>query len=351
MAESWLAPTAVPSPGSPGCPLDDAQVTSWRDTGVALVDGLLPAALIQQARTDAEAFYPKPGSTEAASIRDFGSGDTFVFPSASDAVNHITLHPRLLEAVAQLLGTAVPDLRLTQSDLWAKYGRDRSPVDRFDNDDQRIHVDYPNHMLTHPSAWDRPEAVEIIIYFGDVREAGGATAVVPRTGDDDPAYPWPIIGTPGVNDLRWINDRASAEAYLADHAPDIAAWRQDVLYPREVRTSYRPGSVLFYRHDVWHRGTPLEPSAMRIVQNLSFRHRDAEWISTLHPGWSWAMYRAGQKMEHIIGSSGADQRSVLGFPAPGSPYWTPETLAAVTARYLHFGFDPAPYAEALNTSG
>ena len=59
------------------------------------------------------------------------------------------------------------------------------------------------------------------------------------------------------------------------------------------------------------------------------------------------MYRRGQRMERLIGSATVEQRCVLGFPAPGHPYWTREMLAAVTARYLPFGFDPAPYASAL----
>jgi hypothetical protein len=39
-----------------------------------------------------------------------------------------------------------------------------------------------------------------------------------------------------------------------------------------------------------------------------------------------------------------NQRAVLGFPQPGSPYWCEETLQAVEARYGMFGFDITPYA-------
>jgi hypothetical protein len=40
-----------------------------------------------------------------------------------------------------------------------------------------------------------------------------------------------------------------------------------------------------------------------------------------------------QAVEKLIASSNASQRSVLGFPCPSSPYWTPASLAAVRARY------------------
>ena len=74
----------------------------------------------------------------------------------TQAFNQVTLHSDLLGAIACLLGEKVSDLRLTQSDLWPKYGHEQRSGKR-DNGDQRIHVDYPNHSLAHPSPWDRPE--------------------------------------------------------------------------------------------------------------------------------------------------------------------------------------------------
>ncbi len=234
-------------------------------------------------------------------------------------------------------------MRLTQSDLWVKRGQDQSVDDPYDNTDQRIHVDYPNHTLAHPPMWDAPEAVEVIIYMDDHRACDGETAVVLRTGENDPAYRWPIVHTPGVGDFEWINNRVHAEEYLAARAPDVARWRSDHLYAREQRVAYDLGTVLFYRHDTWHRGTPVRPGATRVAHNLTFRKATSEWISTLHEGWAWAMYRRRRTMERLIATASVEQRSVLGFPPPGSPYWSPETLDAVTQRYGPLGFDPAPY--------
>jgi ectoine hydroxylase-related dioxygenase (phytanoyl-CoA dioxygenase family) len=342
MTTHWVQPQPAP-----GGALSEDQVESWRTRGFTLVDDLLPAELIGRVQRDANSAFPAAGSPESRRITDFGSDDRLVFPASSDAANELTLHPRLLAAVSRLLGIETRQLRLTQSDLWVKYGREQHSGDDRDNDDQRIHVDYPNHTLTHPPRWDEPEAVEVIVYLCDVDSCGGATAVVPRSGDDDPAYPWPIVATPGVAGFEWINDRASAEAYLEREAPEVARWRAEHLYPRELHARFRTGTALLYRHDTWHRGTPLEPGTMRAVHNLTFRKATSEWISTLHSGWAWAMYRRNQPMERLIARASVDQRCVLGFPAPGHPYWTVETLAAVAARFGPLGMDMAPYEKSL----
>ncbi len=366
----------IGAPGSNGSPhggpppvLTEAQVARWRSQGYLLVDGLFDPEVIERLRVEAAARFPAPGSPEAAEVSDFGSALTF--PADLAAFNRVTLDERLLAAVAGLLGVAVGDLRLTQSDLWPKYGRrgrtagivsDRGNTDdahlghdgagavddsRYDNQDQRIHVDYPNHTLVHPAPWDRPEAVELILYLSDHRDCGGSTAVVPRNGPNDPAYRWPMVDSPGIGDLDWINDRTSAEAHLVEKAPAVATWRAE-LYRRERRVSFRSGTVLFYRHDTWHRGTPLEPGSMRLAHNMTFRRADCEWIATLHPGWSWTMYRPDKLLERLIAEATVDQRAVLGFPGPGSRYWCDQTIAAVEARYGPLGFDAGPYRAALD---
>lgn len=339
----WIEPEpARPQAGGPGC-LEPHQVQSWRERGFALVDGLFPEDLIERARADALAAFSEsvPGHT------DFGSGGRMQFPTESEAANSITLHPRLHGAVSQLLGVPPEQVRLTQSDVWPKYAREASEH-RYDNRDQRIHVDYPNHTLLHPPRWDAPEAVELILYLSDVDECGGPTAIIPRAGPDDPAYPWPIVKTPGVGDLTWMNDRESAEEYLRNEAPEVAEWRAMHLYPRECRVRYRIGTLLLYRHDTWHRGTPLAAGALRIVQNMTFKKAPSEWVSVLHSGWAWAMYRPTQRMERIVATSTIEQRCLLGIPPPGHPVWTEEMLDAVEARYGAFGLDLSPYRRAAS---
>ena len=323
--------------------LNPSQISSWREAGFVFVHGLIDLSTIDAMADAARKHYPDPGSDEAAAITDFGSTGAMNFPSQIQALNRITLEESLLHAVSDLLGVEVCETRLTQSDVWAKYGRETQKSIQ-DNADQRIHIDYPNHTIAHPTPWHRPEAVEMIVYLSDAESGMGGTAVVPRQGKDDPAYRWPIIDSPGIGDLRYINNKAAAEDYFAEQRPELAAWRQS-LYAREVRTDYRKGDVLFYRHDTWHRGTPLASKESRVVQNITFRKAASEWISTLHIGWAWQAYRDNKFLERLIAGASLNQRAVLGFPQPGSSYWCEETLQAVEARYGMFGFDITPYRE------
>jgi hypothetical protein len=329
-----------------GLPLESEHIRSWRENGFALVDGLFDAQLIKRARAESLPFFPAAGSSESDGVTDYGSQGTMEFPSPSDSINLITLHPRLIGAVSQLLGVHVWSLRLTQSEPWAKYGHTNQPGDRLDNQDQRIHVDYPNHTLTHPADWDRPEAVSVLVYYDAVEECGGATEFVPREGPNDPAYAGPLVRTPGMAGLEFVNDRTEAEAYLRKVAPETAQWRAENLYARAKSVQYRPGTVLFYRQDLWHRGTPMRPGAMRLMHNITYRRKECEWISTVHQGWAWAMYRPSKVMVKLLAESSVEQRCVLGFPEPGHDYWTRGTLNAVRARLEPWGMDMDPYEAA-----
>ncbi len=361
MSESnvWAFPTDVVSPGADNTDNTDntdvtdsapvlyaEQVRSWRENGFALVDGLIPADLISRARAESLPFFPVAGTPESEAVTDYGSQGKMEFPAPSDAINEITMYPRLLGAASQLLGLRIQDLRLTQSEPWAKYGHERSSRGALDNQDQRMHVDYPNHTLTHPADWDQPEAVSILLYFDAVEACGGATEFVPREGPADPAYQGPLVRTPGLAGLEFVNDREQAAAYLREAAPDTARWRQEHLYSRARSIHYQPGTILFYRQDLWHRGTPLTPGAMRLIHNLTFRRKDCEWISTVHQGWAWAMYRSSKVMVKLLAESSVEQRCVLGFPEPGHAYWTRGTLDAVRARLEPWGMDMAPYERA-----
>lgn len=340
-SDRWLRAT----PAAEGSqPLTQAQVQSWQNAGWALVSGVFEESLIARLHSTAMERFPEPGTEAASETADFGS--ELVFPSALDELNTLTLHPRLLAAVSTLLNSAPTDLRLSQSDLWPKYGRTEKSAGALDNMDQRIHVDYPNHTLVHPTEWSRPEAVEMIVYLSDVDECGGPTALVPRTDANDPAYRWPIVDSPGIGELDYVNDRDRAEAYFASERPELADWRS-MLYARECYAAFKPGDVLFYRHDTWHRGTPMTPGTLRLVQNITFRQAESEWISTLHVGWAWKAYRKSKYLERLIAGATLAQRAVLGFPQPESDYWTEATIAAVEARHGVFGMDMSPYRAAL----
>ena len=119
--------------------------------------------------------------------------------------------------------------------------------------------------------------------------------------------------------LDYVNDRSKAEAYMAErYNPEAAAFRQEQLYAREVVAGFQFGSVLFYRHDTWHRGRPVKPGTRRLVQNLTFTKAGCDWLNVLHPGWSWSMYRRDKLMEKLIAEASVEQRAIFGFSAAGA---------------------------------
>lgn len=153
---SWLNPTEAYGL-TEELPLKQSQVDAWRETGCVLVDGLFPLDLVRQVEDETKIFF----KDHINSIDDFGSNGLMEFPYESVAMNDLSLHHRILRAVKQLLGQ--DDIRLTQADIWAKKSN-QVGKDAFNNCDQRMHIDYPNHTLVHPPSWDTPEAIACIIY-------------------------------------------------------------------------------------------------------------------------------------------------------------------------------------------
>ena len=67
-----------------------------------------------------------------------GASIQFPFPAEQMAANLVTLHPRLMTVVAQLLGT--DDIMLTRSNLSSKYGIDVArPEEKASVGDQGMH--------------------------------------------------------------------------------------------------------------------------------------------------------------------------------------------------------------------
>jgi hypothetical protein len=267
----------------------------------------------------------------------------FLHPASASALNHLALHPHLLRAVQALL--CCDDVLLTQCEVWSKSRHAQDSESPYCNSDQRMHMDWPNHYLTCPPQWDSPDTVALLVYLDEL--CGGETAVVPRSGPHDPAYRLPYE-MPGTGLLPWINDAAKAEAMVAATDPALAQSRQD-LYRREVSVPYRCGTVLVYRHDVWHRGTPVTSERERAVVNLSFKKASARHVTGWHEGWAKVMYNmpflsalppATSLLGALLVSLAPEQRQILGFPPAGDAYWTADVLRHMQARFPGFAVEP-----------
>lgn len=319
--------------------LTEDQIRTWRQQGAFVTQ--LPSHVIEPALAWLNANFTLD-QVDAAHL-DFGSpGREFEFPTAIEPLDDLVLDEYLIGAAQQLLGT--DDIRLLQADLWPKVGIASDSHNAQDNTDQRMHMDYGNNTLLHPD-WHQPEAVAAIVYYDHAEETAGGTAYVPRRGDDDPAYTPPHILMPGQAGKPFFNDRHTVETWFEQHDPAGHAMRQS-LYAREQTVDFKPGTILFYRHDIWHRGTPVTPGKLRRVHNLAWRRADARGWTNWNEGWARNSYYG--EVEAIIGRSTPLQRSLLDIPLPGDAYWNTHRLANVAARFSHYGFDAEPYERSLS---
>ena len=118
------------------------------------------------------------------------------------------------------------------------------------------------------------------------------------------------------------------------------------LYAREEAASGPAGSVLVYRPDVFHRGVAMqEPGRARFLMNVACKHAGTDWI-----GFHAFPARAEDPAWHrFMRDARLRQLRAIGFPAPGDPDWTAETLAGVAARYP--SLDLGPWRDALPGAG
>ena len=169
--------------------------------------------------------------------------------------------------------------------------------------EQEHHRDYLNHTPLVPLMGDlRWRGLEMFIWLSDVLEDHGPTHVVP------------LSVTAGVPALP--------HGYLRSERPDF--------YEREQSGAGPADTVVAYSTDTFHRGTAITaPRSGRYSAHVSYRHANNFWTGrhawgdhSFHPDWKPFVEQATMR-----------QLLLFGFPPPGHPYWTPETLTELRVRY------------------
>jgi Phytanoyl-CoA dioxygenase (PhyH) len=288
----------------------------WEEDGWCVIEGLLPAEAIAAA----QAVLPHllPTAQEFAADADPARNEPFRvdshlvmprFPFEDRALNDLVVHDRIIDLAEQLLGLA--DLRLYQAMLSAKYSNGAP------GDEQLLHVDFANHTLVVPRHEPGYQQLELFVYLSDVNPETAATRMVSR---------------------RLTPHLPVERTYLSPaEYPD--------LYGAEVPASGPAGSILAYRPDVYHRGVRLTaPRTARFMLHVSYKPAATDWLG------SHALPNAGEDMSwyRFVQHASPRQLTVLGFPAPGHPYWNPRTLAGVAARYPML--DLSPWRDAFETA-
>jgi hypothetical protein len=280
-----------------------------------VVEGVIPQPDLSAAQHAVAALFPTAAEfaddVEPERNRQFRDADHAPnppFPFEAGALNRVVIHNAMLDLASTILGT--DDMRLYQAMALAKYS-DATP-----DHDQLLHVDYANHTLVVPRAEPGFQHLETFVYLTDVTPETGATRFVSRehTG-----------GIPVERTYLRLDEYAH-------------------LYEREECASGPAGSVLVYRPDVFHRGVPVTaPRAARFMLAVAFKPPGTDWI-----GYHALPARAEDMSWHrFMRHATVRQLTVLGFPAPGDPYWTADTLAGVAARYP--SLDLGPWIDGLAT--
>jgi hypothetical protein len=284
-----------------------AAVTHWQEHGYVLLPAHLDASEIAAARAGlaeifptADGFHDDPDAPQHARYRDEFGGIT-AFPFASVDLCLLAAHPKLVALAEAILGT--DDLRIYTVEAWAKF---TGAADYR----QAHHRDYFNHTPLVPSDDPRFRQLEMFLYLSDVTTEHGPTHVVSKTI---------TRGTPMVPHFHLPEDRPE--------------W-----YANEVAAAGPPGTVLAYSVDTFHRGTAMRaPRGSRYTLMANYRAAGNEWMTrhswgdrSFEPGWNPFVERATLR-----------QLLLFGFPPPGHPFWTAQTLDAMALRYP--GLDLTPW--------
>jgi hypothetical protein len=300
----------------------DAASRSWIEDGFVVLPGYLPATDLAAAVDELGLLFPSAEDFHDGADPDRNArfvGDEFDgidgFPFASAALNRIPVCDALVELATTLLGT--PDIRLYSAEAWAKY---EGAADY----DQDLHRDYLNHTVLAPSTAPAYRQLELFVFLSEVTVELGAPRMVPRTAATD--------GLPAKPNFFPRRDTSDTEAGF------VASTGRPDLYREEVPATGPPGTVVAFQPQTVHRGSAItRPRGARFSMHLNYRPAAAEWAQR----HAWADRSHDPHWYAFVEQAGPRQLELFGFPAPGHPDWTAETLKGVGQRYP--GLDMAPW--------
>jgi hypothetical protein len=228
------------------------------------------------------------------------------FPFRSRSLNKLALHPVLIDLAEELLGT--DDVRLYMALITVKYAHQSSGFN------QLLHTDYPNHMLVVPRSDVGYRQLETFLYLTDVTSENGAT--------------------------RMVSLEKTEKIPVETHTLNLTDYAD--LYDEPGEAIGPAGSVVCYRPDVYHRSSDWdEPGRRRIMMHVSFKAAGAEWGGYQ----AWPFKGLSPEWHNFMQNANPRELALLGFPKPGHPYWTQETLDGVGARYP--GLDMQPWRSTI----
>ena len=280
----------------------DEQLAQWHEQGYCIIENFVPADVVADTVAQMheivptyEEFVSEPDQWPEALPLTWSD-----FPYRSDLMNDLVLNPAMIDFARRALGT--DDIVLAHSESITKYASEH-------DFDQLMHQDHRNNTFVVPTG-DHHDQIASILYLTDVTIDMGPTKVVSYVD----GAPW--------NDQSHVSRDDAPELYEAEHAITVPA-----------------GSIFLYSMRTFHRGSAMfADEGLRHTIHVAYQRRDMTW-----GGWR-SFVRHGQRgwMHDLLSRISPDQRSMIGFPPPGDPYWSPESIEAVQRRYPDM--DLTPYA-------
>jgi len=291
--------------------LTAAARTAWAEDGWCVLEGAVAPDELAAAQRALGRLFPTAAQRRAApDDPDNARWDTWdaawpEFPFHSSSLSRLVVHERVIGLARALLG--VDDVRLYIAIVTAKYYGQSSGFNRL------LHADYPNHTLVVPRRDAGYQHLELFVYLSDVTLKDGAT--------------------------RFVSRRKTAAIPVEEHTLNLRD--HAALYDDAGHAAAPAGSIVAYRPDVYHRSVDLtDPAASRFMLHVAYRPAAAEWGGYQ----AWPIKGFSPEWAKFVAQATPEQLTVLGFPAPGHPYWTDETLDGVAARYP--GLDLTPWRRA-----
>ena len=298
-----------------------AVAETWDADGFVVLPEYLPADDVHAAMRDLPLLFPTGDDfhdavdpTRNARFADDEFNGIDSFPFAGGALNRLVVCDALIELATTLLRDR--DVRLYSAEAWAKY---EGAADY----EQDLHRDYLNHTILVPSREPQFQQVEFFVFLSDVTAELGAPRLVARSNETDalPAKP---------NFFPRTDSLDSGGGFVA------TTGRPD-LYAREVPATGKAGTVVAFQLGTLHRGAAItQPRGARFTMHLNYRPAAVEWAQR----HAWADRSHDPHWYDFVAHAGPRQLELFGFPPPGHPYWTPQTLTGVAERYPGLDMEP-----------
>jgi hypothetical protein len=283
------------------------QRRSWTEDGWCVLERAVPEEDLVAAQNAIRRLFPTAeqmaGNAEGDGLERWRTWDASwpEFPFRSRSLNRLVLSDLMIDLARDLLGT--DDVRMYLAIASAKYAGQPSEYN------QLLHTDFPNHTLTVPRPEPGYHQMETFIYLNDVGPHNGAT--------------------------RFVSRARTRHIPVEEHTLNLEDHR--MLYDDPGDASAPAGSIVVYRPDVYHRSVDFsDPTQARLMLHVSYKPAAMEWGGYQ----AWPFKGFSMEWHNFVQQANPRQLSALGFPAPGHPFWTTQTLAGVASRYPELDLGP-----------